>query len=332
MAKRKRLAVLISGQLVRLQTPQLDSLAALLPFDTGVHLVVARTVYTRAGSSAAIDTLPALCSLDDGPLEAALVAMLRAKGFARATADVLRASVLDERMARVDAAVAAANPKLWDATATLRRRVIHGNVQRWVHNGRMLYLRHLAYTAALEAAGSAPYDLILCLREDNAFVHPDRPLPTEVDLLTRRAHSSRTHPRHHGRVLLDSHCGFLGAPSDKVSVSDASGARALLGANGTEHIDLLLRWLRFGLERANARNADPLQSEAFLVHQLKARHVAVRHVAFARTDVRMERPGVACVRPLYYACGPEELRSRRLFPMCAPTSKHERELHEKYGE
>jgi hypothetical protein len=141
-----------------------------------------------------------------------------------------------------------------------------------------------------------------------------------------------------------------------ISLLSAAGARVLFGGNSTDaHVTALLAWLRFGLARqahaADARQqsgeptgghrpaapaVDALQSEGFLASLLRARRVAVRLVPFERTDVRLERgttsaaPARACVRPLYYHCGPASLRARHMLPMCAPTTRHERELYQRY--
>ena len=42
-------------------------------------------------------------------------------------------------------------PALWAATSDLRARIVHGNVVRWLHNGRMLWLRHRAFAFAIDA-------------------------------------------------------------------------------------------------------------------------------------------------------------------------------------
>ena len=65
------LAVLLSGQLIRLHTRQLEELAA-FTWPTGVHVVLSNTNYTRYGSTAAVDPEPELSGLDYLAREAAL--------------------------------------------------------------------------------------------------------------------------------------------------------------------------------------------------------------------------------------------------------------------
>ena len=78
--------------------------------------------------------------------------------------------------------------------------------------------------------------------------------------------------------------------------------------------------------------------KAFLHAHLRAARVGVRLVAFERTDVRLERRDAedarVCVRPLYYSCGPQLLRTRRLLPMCALATDArtwERELFRRFS-
>ena len=86
-----RLATLVSGQYARLHLAQLDALAHSRTLQIGVHLVLSRTTYTRAGSNAAVDPSPSLSGLDDAALAVALGARLRAQFSAASTARVLAA-------------------------------------------------------------------------------------------------------------------------------------------------------------------------------------------------------------------------------------------------
>lgn len=201
------------------------------------------------------------------------------------------------------------------------------------------------------------YALFLVTREDNVFLVPKRPLPIEqlpaelqvvppiVPTLAEGAHvlgvnhhsvRSERMTRRRGSVAMDTHCGFLGAPSDKIFLAgkhalalpklhsrplpspspspsaltvhapDKKGAAILLGNSTEAHVDMLLEWLRFGQRReaAAAGHADALQSEAFLASLLKGgdknqrhRRVSVRVLPFQRTDVRFETTdGGPCVR------------------------------------
>ena len=324
--KQHALAVLVSGQLVRFFREGLSPLARLSP-PVDAHIVLARTEYTRAGSSAAVSPEPSLNHLS----ESALAERLQAMGFRHASARILSESVLDAEIRAIDAAVMEAEPDLWRATAALREQTVHGNINRWLHNGRMLYARHLAFVAALraEVTMTTRYERFLCVREDNAFLRPEQPLPIEASTL------SSSHPHHklaHGTVLLDTHCSFLGAPSDKISLSDRMGALTLFGTNKTSHIELLIAWLRDGLAQSRSGSRDAMQSEGFLYRHLKAaKRIKVVRVPFERTDLRFESGATAsatraCVRPLYYECGPSSLRTRKQWPLCEPLTKHEREI------
>jgi hypothetical protein len=201
------LAVLLSGQLVRLHTPQLEALAQLQlhAWPTGVHVVLSNTNYTRSGSSPAVDPEPELSGLDDAARETALRQKLRALRFAPTTVRILAETALAARMVALDTAAAAANATLWRATASMRRQVVHGNIVRWTHNGRMLYLRHLAFAAAWNHARGVTYTHFLCVREDNAFLSLTTPLPAEAHAMVLAAQPHR--PPTRGRVLLDAHCG-----------------------------------------------------------------------------------------------------------------------------
>ena len=62
-------------------------------------------------------------------------------------------------------------------------------------------------------------------------------------------------------------------------------------------------------------------------------YVAIRPIAFERTDLSLDTAGRPCVRPLYWDCGPEVLRSmNRNGPlrMCAPSTRKERDIALKY--
>ena len=98
--KQHALAVLVSGQLVRFFREGLSPLAHLSP-PVDLHVVLARTEYTRAGSSAAVSPEPSLNHLS----EAALAERLQAMGFRHASARILSESVLDAEMRAIDAAV-----------------------------------------------------------------------------------------------------------------------------------------------------------------------------------------------------------------------------------
>lgn len=321
------LAVLISGQVARFAREHGGLNASALRLGSGdppdVHVVLAQTTYSRLSSPLA--ALPG-SARPVAKVEHQLLQWFRSQGFQHdgVTVKVFAQSEVDATMRRYDDLVANVEPALWSASAPLRRQVLHGNIVRWIHNGRMLWLRHAAFVAALQhEERSRPYSYFLCLREDNRFLAPGRPIPAEAsEALTRR------HRR--GLVALDRHCGFIGAPSDKISFSDRKGAMALFGNSTAAHVGLLLSWLRFGLRRQQGsgpmpgghhetpsrrvgtrvvsrgggagtssasssgaltrgvRNGvDALQSEAFLFAHLRAERVSVATWDFARTDVAL---------------------------------------------
>jgi len=356
-----RLAVLISGQLSRFARDHMNLNASALGrsgLHVDVHMVLAKTTYSRDGAPATA------VSPHHQSEEALRTWLLDRVQAADASVTLISAKMLEHQMAQLNLAVASVDEALWQSTEAMRRAVIHGNIVRWHHNGRMLLLRHLAFLSAVRAEVrlSLQYSWTLCLREDNRFLEPSVPLPKEAIYALRLRHE-RGRPLLRGHVAFDTHCGFGGAPSDKIFFADRQGSASLFGNSTAAHVGLLVRWLRFGLERlhqaraaaikqngrAAAKVADPLQSEAFLLYHLKAEHVAVQKWQWARTDVRFESatatasgvsgshsdPGSAellpCVRPLYYSCAPSLLRERRLVPMCRPATPHDRELWRKLG-
>ena len=121
-------------------------------------------------------------------------------------------------------------------------------------------------------------------------------------------------------MLLDTHCSFLGAPSDKISLFDRMGALTLFGTNKTSHIELLIAWLRDGLAQSRSGSRMRCRARAFYRHLKAAKRIKVVRVPFERTDLRFESGATAsatraCVRPLYYECGPSSLRTRKQWPL-----------------
>ena len=362
----QRLAVLISGQADRFahRHMQLNASALLgLTLAPDVHMVLSQTNYARLRQPAAGTSYPS--SLPAMQLEPLLIAWLvHEQRFQHATVKVISEAQLVQQMLLLDDLVAKADARLWQATGGLRGSVVHSNVVRWVHNNRMLWLRHEAFVSALHAESErGRYQWFLYLREDNHFLLPQQPIPhAAAEALHRRFRR--------GFVAVDTHCGFIGAPSDKIYFADRRGAVALFGNSTAAHVRLLLSWLNFGEERERSarqpgtgegrnppesvlvrpgrRAVDALHSEAFLAHHLKTARVAMALWPFARTDVALrhmtntaEETGKRikthapfavepCVRPLYYACGPAVLRENQLVPMCTPTTPHDKALWDKH--
>ena len=236
------LAVLIAGQASRFSHSHMNLCVRCFGLrDVDAHVVLSQTVYTRVAGP--VVTAYPEWSLKADELQRYLRSWLLTNlGFRAAAVQVLTRETLEHRMGQLDALVAATEPELWRRTEVMRSQVVHGNVQRWVHNGRMLYVRHLAFASALhaEAARGSAYVWILCLREDNRFLVPSQPLP--VTLSTVRKHRR-------GFVALDTHCSFLGAPADKIFLADRKGADALHRNSTGAFVELMVRWLRFGQMR-----------------------------------------------------------------------------------
>lgn len=207
-----RIAILISGQLCRFAYQHTNLHAFALPLEADVHAVLSRTTSSRVNA----------CGLpypaDEGLSDEALSARIRQHfweraGVKRFSLVLLTADEIDRAMQAVDREVERADPELWQRAAGVRAQSVLRNagpaVVRWVSNGRMLYLRHAAFAAALREERERPgarYSFFLYLRDDNAFLSPN-PLPPAALPL------SGLEP---GFVGADEHCGFSGHPSDKV--------------------------------------------------------------------------------------------------------------------
>merc|ERR1719486_826483 len=92
-------------------------------------------------------------------------------------------------------------------------RTLARHRQRFITNGNMMYLRHLAYASAVELERGMPekYTHVLYTREDNVFVHPSYTLLQLARDLDRSAEPSESP----ASLLVDLRCGWL-AFSDKL--------------------------------------------------------------------------------------------------------------------
>ena len=331
------------GQLFRFAYRDTGFWRCSLPLAADAHVVVTRTAYTRLKGAAA-SPYPDDAQQSTATLRASIAGWLRRDaGMDAATVSIWTETELLTRMAAIERGVRSLDEAAWRASQRVRAQAVLGNagaaVVRWVSNGRMLYLRHAAFRSATRAEAADPalrYSYFLSLREDNSFLTA-AVLPRGVTLSSLRA----LRP---GFVASDVHCAFGGAPSDKIFLADPLGADRLFGNSSGAHIRMLVSWLRFGVRRAAAlpaaeerrggtppkpRSADPLHSESFLAHHLADHGLLRLRWRFLRTDLRFEvRPGsdtpTACVRMMYYKCGPSIMRDGKLRQPCPPSTARDR--------
>ncbi len=211
-----RLAVLISGQQFRFAHEHMNlNASTLIPgcAVVDVHVVLAATKYARVAAP-----------MTTGMARDAISAWLLVHAaFTSATVQILDVESLERRMSHLDEVVARTDSFLWHETKQMRSRTVHSNIVRWVNNGRMLYLRHLAFRAAMHAENESGvlYSYVLCIREDNRFLEPTAPLPMEAFETLRRQQSRRR-----GFVALDKHCAFMAPAADKMCVQWGTESRS----------------------------------------------------------------------------------------------------------
>ena len=154
-------------------------------------------------------------------------------------------------------------------------------VRRVDSNMNMMWLRHAAFTMALE---HGTYDGYTYWREDNLFFTPlkESVFPTPDG----------------ARMVVDSHCGW-GSYSDKIYVANTGGANLLFDRSFEEFKQKMQRWVRFA-----SGKRDGFQSEAFLQNVLTAANVT--KVDLMRADVRYVR-GRLCLSHGYAKCSPTRL-------------------------
>lgn len=194
-------------------------------------------------------------------------------------------------------------------------RTLAKHRQRFITNGNMMYLRHLAYASAVELERGMPYKYthVLFTREDNVFVHPSYTL---LQLAQKLDGWSRSDPSE-AAVFVDSHCGWK-TYSDKIYFANRMGIDVLFPRTIDEHIRYMDRWIY----TAAGPPADPLQTEVFFKTLLANAGAHVEKVDFQRTEARyvavnvsgnerLQQGAVLCTPQLYANC-----TTAPVFPVC----------------
>merc|ERR1719145_329401 len=111
---------------------------------------------------------------------------------------------------------------------------------RMSDTGNMMYMRHLAYSSAVEAEKSLSYNYthVLCTREDNVFVHPSYTLLQLSRDLDRSAEPSESP----ASLFVDLRCGWL-AFSDKLYFATRRGIDILFARTLDDHITQMAKWI-----------------------------------------------------------------------------------------
>ena len=153
------IACLVSGQLIRFAYRHSGIECSGFASGCDVYTALALSNYTRYSTAAVLpysgdaDLLAGDSNADSERRLRERVArwLSPARGIQRVSVQLIAEARLASEMAMLDAAAELKDPALWAATSALRARVVHGNVVRWLHNGRMLWLRHRAFARAIDA-------------------------------------------------------------------------------------------------------------------------------------------------------------------------------------
>jgi len=170
---------------------------------------------------------------------------------------------------------------------------------RLEQNGNMMYLRHLAYSSAVEAEKKMRYKYthVLYTREDNVFVHP----PYTLLQLARDMDNGADPSASPGSVLVDKHCGWGGFYSDKLYFASRKGIDVLFARTRTEHISQMARWVNMALTATEYK--DPLKTEEYFKRLLVDAHANVTKFEFWRFDARyVEGASEPCIPEIYRKC------------------------------
>ncbi|CAK0814863.1 unnamed protein product [Prorocentrum cordatum] len=169
---------------------------------------------------------------------------------------------------------------------------------RFIDNGNMMYMRHLAYKSAAEAEEGLGYKYthVLYTREDNVFVHPSYTLLQLARGLDNGAEPSQAP----ASMLVDVHCGFK-AWSDKMYFGNRRGIDILFAGTRDGHISLLASWIN---QAPTARiHNDPLKTEEWFERRLKEARANVSTFDFLRTEARYVSIGKEpCTTRMYRKC------------------------------
>jgi len=178
-----------------------------------------------------------------------------------------------------------------------------GHENRFEQNGNMMYMRHLAYSSAVEAEKNLPYTYthVLYTREDNVFVHPSYTLlqlARDMDRGVSRLENETSEAP--ASVLVDKRCGWL-AYSDKLYFASRRGIDVLFARTLDEHIAQMAVWIN--MARTSKVYRDPLMTEEYFKRLLEDAHANVTKFDFLRTEGRY-RTGAEhlCIPDIYRKC------------------------------
>jgi len=165
-------------------------------------------------------------------------------------------------------------------------------------NGNMMYLRHLAYSSAVEAEKSLSYKYthVLYTREDNVFVHPPYTLLQLARDMDNGAEPSAP-PR---SVLVDNHCGWT-YYSDKLYFASRQGIDILIARTRAKHISQMAKWIN--MAPTALKTTDPLMTEEYFKRLLDDAHANVTKFDFSRVEARyLNGSSEPCIPDLYRKC------------------------------
>ena len=166
-------------------------------------------------------------------------------------------------------------------------------------NARMLYARHAAFELAMLSGRG--YDLFLYLREDNKFLVPFR---QAMD-----AALSGIRPVRSPWVVVDK-CHYVDLYSDKIYLTDQSGAKLLWSVNHAEYLQYINLWANGTLTLALKNKYKyvaryRLQTEAFLNEYMKHYSFEIFERPFERVDFRYVKDNgvpLGCQAYIYACC------------------------------
>ena len=165
-------------------------------------------------------------------------------------------------------------------------------------NARMLYARHAAFELAMLSGRG--YDLFLYLREDNKFLVPFR---QAMDAALSGISPVRT-----PWVVVDM-CRYVEFYSDKIYLTDQSGAKLLFSENHGEYLRYMDLWASGSLigtlkDKHKSVAHFPLQTEAFLDEYMKQHSFEIFERRFERTDFKYIKDdgGLLGCQAYIYAC------------------------------
>jgi len=173
-----------------------------------------------------------------------------------------------------------------------------GHENRFEQNGNMMYMRHLAYSSAVEAEKHLPYSYthVLYTREDNVFVHP----PYTLLQLARDMDQGAGPGPPPVAVLVDKRCGWL-AWSDKLYFASRRGIDILFARTLDKHVAQLAAWIN--MARTSKVYRDPLMTEEYFKRLLEAAHANVTKFEFRRFEARyVAGSSKPCIPDLYRKC------------------------------